>query len=237
MKNREVERKWVLGGPSFMCKSAVEQLVSLCSSLKTEYIHQVILAVDDNKMLRVRCYVDSDGVRRYDLTLKIADKITPEMGKALDRLEFNWDLSESDGSKLFEALQSGCGEMFGSLKKLRVYIDKNTTIDIFQGDLEGIVMIEKEYDVDLVKEGVEYANEITEESTYDMITGLRTALDAKGVPTSVSYQATDLYSFLFSMYNQGRIREVTHDPIYVNQNLCRSVIRECFGGQKVIVKR
>ena len=237
MKNREVERKWVLGGPSFMCKSAVEQLVDLCSSLRAEYIHQVILAVDDNKMLRVRCYVDSDGVRRYDLTLKIADKITPEMGKALDRLEFNWDLSESDGSKLFEALQSGCGEMFGSLKKLRVYIDKNTTIDIFQGDLEGIVMIEKEYDVDSVKEGVEYADEITEESTYDMITGLRTSLDAKGVPTSVSYQATDLYSFLLSMYNQGRIREVTHDPIYVNQNLCRSVIRECFGGQKVIVKR
>ena len=237
MKNREVERKWVLGGPSLMCKSAVERLVSLCSSLKTEYIHQVILAVDDNKMLRVRCYVDSDGARRYDLTLKIADKITPEMGKALDRLEFNWDLSESDGSKLFEALQSGCGEMFGSLKKLRVYIDKNVTIDIFQGDLEGIVMIEKEYniyDVDSVKEG---ADEITEESTGDMITGLRTALDAKGVPTSVSYQATDLYSFLFSMYNQGRIREVTHDPIYVNQNLCRSVIRECFGGQKVIVKR
>ena len=72
MKNREVERKWVLGGPSFMCKSAVEQLVSLCSSLKTEYIHQVILAVDDNKMLRVRCYAGADGSRRYDLTLKIA---------------------------------------------------------------------------------------------------------------------------------------------------------------------
>lgn len=226
MKNREVERKWVLGGPSFMCKSAVEQLVSLCSSLKTEYIHQVILAVDDNKMLRVRCYVDSDGVRRYDLTLKIADKITPEMGKALDRLEFNWDLSESDGSKLFEALQSGCGEMFGSLKKLRAYIDKNVTIDIFMGDLEGIVMIEKEYDVDSSENN---PDEITEESTYDMITGLKDSLDTPITP--------DLYSFLFSMYNQGRIREVTHDPIYVNQNLCRSVIRECFGGQKVIVKR
>lgn len=226
MKNREVERKWVLGGPSLMCKSAVEQLVSLCSSLKTEYIHQVILAVDDNKMLRVRCYVDSDGVRRYDLTLKIADKITPEMGKALDRLEFNWDLSESDGSKLFEALQSGCGEMFGSLKKLRAYIDKNVTIDIFMGDLEGIVMIEKEYDVDSSENN---PDEITEESTYDMITGLKDSLDTPITP--------DLYSFLFSMYNQGRIREVTHDPIYVNQNLCRSVIRECFGGQKVIVKR
>ena len=226
MKNREVERKWVLGGPSFMCKSAVEQLVSLCSSLKTEYIHQVILAVDDNKMLRVRCYVDSDGVRRYDLTLKIADKITPEMGKALDRLEFNWDLTESDGSKLFEALQSGCGEMFGSLKKLRAYIDKNVTIDIFMGDLEGIVMIEKEYDVDSSENN---PDEITEESMFDMITGLRTSLDAKGVP--------NLYSFLFNMYNRGQIREVTHDPIYVNQNLCRSVIRECFGGQKVIVKR
>ena len=226
MKNREVERKWVLGGPSFMCKSAVEQLVSLCSSLKTEYIHQVILAVDDNKMLRVRCYVDSDGVRRYDLTLKIADKITPEMGKALDRLEFNWDLSESDGSKLFEALQSGCGEMFGSLKKLRVYIDKNVTIDIFQGDLEGIVMIEKEYDVDSSESG---ADEITEESMFDMITGLKDSLDTPFTP--------NLYSFLFNMYNRGQIREVTHDPIYVNQNLCRSVIRECFGGQKVIVKR
>ena len=230
MKNREVERKWVLGGPSFMCKSDVEQLVALCSSLKTEYIYQVILAVDDNKMLRVRCYVDSDGVRRYDLTLKIADKITPEMGKALDRLEFNWDLSDSDGSKLFEALQSGCGEMFGSLKKLRVYIDKNVTIDIFQGDLEGIVMIEKEYDVDPDEEG---SDEITEESTGDMITGLKDSLGAKGAPVSASH----LYSWLFSMYNQGRIREVTHDPIYFNQNLCRSVIRECFGGQKVIVKR
>ena len=230
MKNREVERKWVLGGPSFMCKSDVEQLVALCSSLKTEYIYQVILAVDDNKMLRVRCYVDSDGVRRYDLTLKIADKITPEMGKALDRLEFNWDLSESDGSKLFEALQSGCGEMFGSLKKLRVYLDKSTTIDIFQGDLEGIVMIEKEYDVDPDEES---SDEITEESTYDMITGLKDFLGAKGAPVSASH----LYSWLFSMYNQGRIREVTHDPIYINQNLCRSVIRECFGGQKVIVKR
>lgn len=226
MKNREVERKWVLGGPSFMCKSAVEQLVSLCSSLKTEYIHQVILAVDDNKMLRVRCYADSDGARRYDLTLKIADKITPEMGKALDRLEFNWDLSESDGSKLFEALQSGCGEMFGSLKKLRAYIDKNVTIDIFQGDLEGIVMIEKEYDVDSVKEG---SDKITEESMFDMITGLKDSLDTPITP--------NLYSFLFSMYNRGQIREVTHDPIYFNQNLCRSVIRECFGGQKVIVKR
>lgn len=226
MKNREVERKWVLGGPSFMCKSAVEQLVSLCSSLKTEYIHQVILAVDDNKMLRVRCYADSDGVRRYDLTLKIADKITPEMGKALDRLEFNWDLSESDGSKLFEALQSGCGEMFGSLKKLRAYLDKNVTIDIFMGDLEGIVMIEKEYDVDSVKES---SDKITEESTYDMITGLKDSLDTPIAP--------NLYSFLFNMYNRGQIREVTHDPIYVNQNLCRSVIRECFGGQKVIVKR
>ena len=230
MKNREVERKWVLGGPSFMCKSDVEQLVALCSSLKTEYIYQVILAVDDNKMLRVRCYVDSDGVRRYDLTLKIADKITPEMGKALDRLEFNWDLSESDGSKLFEALQSGCGEMFGSLKKLRVYLDKSVTIDIFQGDLEGIVMIEKEYDVDPDEES---SDEITEESTYDMITGLKDSLGAKGAPVSASH----LYSWLFSMYSQGRIREVTHDPIYVNQNLCRSVIRECFGGQKVIVKR
>lgn len=230
MKNREVERKWVLGGPSFMCKSDVEQLVALCSSLKTEYIYQVILAVDDNKMLRVRCYVDSDGVRRYDLTLKIADKITPEMGKALDRLEFNWDLSESDGSKLFEVLQSGCGEMFGSLKKLRVYIDKSTTIDIFQGDLEGIVMIEKEYDVDPDEES---SDEITEESTYDMITGLKDSLGAKGAPVSASH----LYSWLFSMYSQGRIREVTHDPIYFNQNLCRSVIRECFGGQKVIVKR
>ena len=230
MKNREVERKWVLGGPSFMCKSDVEQLVALCSSLKTEYIYQVILAVDDNKMLRVRCYVDSDGVRRYDLTLKIADKITPEMGKALDRLEFNWNLSESDGSKLFEALQSGCGEMFGSLKKLRVYIDKNVTIDIFQGDLEGIVMIEKEYDVDPDEES---SDEITEESTGDMITGLKDSLGAKGTPVSASH----LYSWLFSMYSQGRIREVTHDPIYVNQNLCRSVIRECFGGQKVIVKR
>ena len=226
MKNREVERKWVLGGPSFMCKSAVEQLVSLCSSLKTEYIHQVILAVDDNKMLRVRCYVDSDSVRRYDLTLKIADKITPEMGKALDRLEFNWDLSESDGSKLFEALQSGCGEMFGSLKKLRVYIDKGVTIDIFMGDLDGIVMIEKEYDVDPSESG---ADEITEESTYDMITGLKDSLDTPFTP--------NLYSFLFNMYNRGQIREVTHDPIYFNQNLCRSVIRECFGGQKVIVKR
>ena len=226
MKNREVERKWVLGGPSFMCKSAVEQLVSLCSSLKTEYIHQVILAVDDNKMLRVRCYVDSDSVRRYDLTLKIADKITPEMGKALDRLEFNWDLSESDGSKLYEALQSNCGEMFGSLKKFRVYLDKNVTIDIFRDNLEGIVMIEKEYDVDSSEED---SDEITEESTGDMINGLKTSLNAK--------DATDLYSFLFSMYSQGRIREVTHDPIYVNQNLCRSVIRECFGGQKVIVKR
>ena len=237
MKNREVERKWVLGGPSFMCKSAVDQLVDLCSSLRAEYIHQVILAVDDNKMLRVRCYVDSDGARRYDLTLKIADKITPEMGKALDRLEFNWDLSESDGSKLFEALQSSYGEMFGSLKKFRVYIDKNTTIDIFRDGLEGIVMIEKEYDVDPDEEGVEYANEITEESTYDMITGLKNSLGANDASTSVSYEATDLYSFLLSMYNQGRIREVTHDPIYVNQNLCRSVIRECFGGQKVIVKR
>ena len=226
MKNREVERKWVLGGPSFMDKSAVEQLVSLCSSLKTEYIHQVILAVDDNKMLRVRCYVSSDGVRRYDLTLKIADKITPEMGKALDRLEFNWDLSESDGSKLFEALQSGCGEMFGSLRKLRVYIDKGVTIDIFQGDLEGIVMIEKEYDVDSSESG---ADEITEESMFDMITGLKDSLDTPIAP--------NLYSFLFNMYNRGQIREVTHDPIYVNQNLCRSVIRECFGGQKVIVKR
>ena len=234
MKNREVERKWVLGGPSFMCKSAVEQLVDLCSSLRAEYIHQVILAVDDNKMLRVRCYVDSDSVRRYDLTLKIADKITPEMGKALDRLEFNWDLSENDGSKLFEALQSGCGEMFGSLKKLRVYVDKNVTIDIFRDNLEGIVMIEKEYDVDSSESS---PDEITEESTGDMIAGLRTALGASTESTSVSYQATDLYSFLFSMYNQGRIREVTHDPIYVNQNLCRSVIRECFGGQKVIVKR
>ena len=220
MKNREVERKWVLGGPSFMCKSAVEQLMSLCSSLKTEYIHQVILAVDDNKMLRVRCYVDSDGVRRYDLTLKIADKITPEMGKALDRLEFNWDLSESDGSKLFEALQSGCGEMFGSLRKLRVYIDKNVTIDIFQDDLEGIVMIEKEYDVNSDEEG---SDEITEESIYDVM------IDTLITP--------NLYSFLFDMYNRGQIREVTHDPIYINQNLCRSVIRECFGGQKVIVKR
>ena len=220
MKNREVERKWVLGGPSFMCKSAVEQLMSLCSSLKTEYIHQVILAVDGNKMLRVRCYVDSDGVRRYDLTLKIADKITPEMGKALDRLEFNWDLSESDGSRLFEALQSGCGEMFGSLKKLRVYIDKNVTIDIFQDDLEGIVMIEKEYDVDSDEEG---SDEITEESIYDVM------IDTLITP--------NLYSFLFDMYNRGQIREVTHDPIYINQNLCRSVIRECFGGQKVIVKR
>ena len=226
MKNREVERKWVLGGPSFMCKSTVEQLMSLCSSLKAEYIHQVILAVDDNKMLRVRCYVDSDGAHRYDLTLKIADKITPEMGKALDRLEFNWDLSESDGSKLFEALQSGCGEMFGSLKKLRAYIDKNTTIDIFQGDLEGIVMIEKEYDVDPSEND---SDEITEESMFDMITGLKDSLDTPITP--------NLYSFLFSMYNQGRIREVTHDPIYFNQNLCRSVIRECFGGQKVIVKR
>ena len=226
MKNREVERKWVLGGPSLMCKSAVEQLVSLCSSLKTEYIHQVILAVDDNKMLRVRCYVDSDSVRQYDLTLKIADKITPEMGKALDRLELNWDLSESDGSKLFEALQSGCGEMFGSLKKLRVYIDKGVTIDIFQGDLEGVVMIEKEYDVDSVKEG---SDKITEESMFDMITGLKDSLDTPITP--------NLYSFLFNMYNRGQIREVTHDPIYVNQNLCRSVIRECFGGQKVIVKR
>ena len=226
MKNREVERKWVLGGPSFMCKSAIEQLVSLCSSLKTEYIHQVILAVDDNKMLRVRCYADSDGVRRYDLTLKIADKITPEMGKALDRLEFNWDLSESDGSKLFEALQSGCGEMFGSLKKLRAYIDKNVTIDIFMGDLEGIVMIEKEYDVDSSESG---ADEITEESMFDMITGLKDSLDTPIAP--------NLYSFLFNMYNRGQIREVTHDPIYINQNLCRSVIRECFGGQKVIVKR
>ena len=226
MKNREVERKWVLGGPSFMCKSAVEQLVSLCSSLKTEYIHQVILAVDDNKMLRVRCYADSDGVRRYDLTLKIADKITPEMGKALDRLEFNWDLSESDGSKLFEALQSGCGEMFGSLKKLRAYLDKNVTIDIFMGDLEGIVMIEKEYDVDSSESG---ADEITEESMFDMITGLKDSLDTPFTP--------NLYSFLFNMYNRGQIREVTHDPIYINQNLCRSVIRECFGGQKVIVKR
>ena len=226
MKNREVERKWVLGGPSFMCKSAIEQLVSLCSSLKTEYIHQVILAVDDNKMLRVRCYADSDGVRRYDLTLKIADKITPEMGKALDRLEFNWDLSESDGSKLFEALQSGCGEMFGSLKKLRAYIDKNVTIDIFMGDLEGIVMIEKEYDVDSSESGVD---EITEESMFDMITGLKDSLDTPITP--------NLYSFLFNMYNRGQIREVTHDPIYINQNLCRSVIRECFGGQKVIVKR
>ena len=230
MKNREVERKWVLGGPSFMCKSDVEQLVALCSSLKTEYIHQVILAVDDNKMLRVRCYVGSYGVRRYDLTLKIADKITPEMGKALDRLEFNWDLSDSDGSKLFEALQSGCGEMFGSLKKLRVYLDKNVTIDIFQGDLEGIVMIEKEYDVDPDEES---SDEITEESIGDMITGLKDSLGAKGAPVSASH----LYSWLFSMYSQGRIREVTHDPIYVNQNLCRSVIRECFGGQKVIVKR
>ena len=230
MENREVERKWVLGGPSLMCKSDVEQLVVLCSSLKTEYIHQVILAVDDNKMLRVRCYVDSGGARRYDLTLKIADKITPEMGKALDRLEFNWDLSESDGSKLFEALQSGCGEMFGSLKKLRIYVDKNVTIDIFQGDLEGIVMIEKEYSDDSSEES---SDEITEESIGDMITGLRTALNAKGVPVSASH----LYSWLFNMYNQGRIREVTHDPIYVNQNLCRSVIRECFGGQKVIVKR
>lgn len=209
-----------------MCKSAVEQLVSLCSSLETEYIHQVILAVDDNKMLRVRCYVDSDGARRYDLTLKIADKITPEMGKALDRLEFNWDLSESDGSKLFEALQSGCGEMFGSLKKLRAYIDKNVTIDIFMGDLEGIVMIEKEYDVDSSEND---SDEITEESTYDMITGLKDSPDTPFTP--------NLYSFLFSMYNQGRVREVTHDPIYINQNLCRSVIRECFGGQKVIVKR
>lgn len=226
MKNREVERKWVLGGPSFMCKSAVEQLVSLCSSLKTEYIHQVILAVDDNKMLRVRCYADSDGARRYDLTLKIADKITPEMGKALDRLEFNWDLSESDGSKLFEALQSGCGEMFGSLRKLRAYIDKNVTIDIFTGDLEGIVMIEKEYDVDSSESG---ADEITEESMFDMITGLKDSLDTPITP--------NLYSFLFNMYNRGQIREVTHDPIYINQNLCRSVIRECFGGQKVIVKR
>lgn len=226
MKNREVERKWVLGGPSFMCKSAVEQLVSLCSSLKTEYIHQVILAVDDNKMLRVRCYADSDGVRRYDLTLKIADKITPEMGKALDRLEFNWDLSESDGSKLFEALQSGCGEMFGSLKKLRAYIDKNVTIDIFMGDLEGIVMIEKEYDVDSSENN---PDEITEESMFDMITGLKDSLDTPIAP--------NLYSFLFNMYNRGQIREVTHDPIYINQNLCRSVIRECFGGQKVIVKR
>ena len=226
MKNREVERKWVLGGPSFMCKSDVEQLVALCSSLKTEYIYQVILAVDDNKMLRVRCYVDSDSVRRYDLTLKIADKITPEMGKALDRLEFNWDLSESDGSKLFEALQSGCGEMFGSLKKLRAYIDKNVTIDIFMGDLEGIVMIEKEYDVDSSESG---ADEITEESMFDMITGLKDSLDTPFTP--------NLYSFLFNMYNRGQIREVTHDPIYVNQNLCRSVIRECFGGQKVIVKR
>ena len=234
MENREVERKWVLGGPSLMCKSAVDELVELCSSLRAEYIHQVILAVDDNKMLRVRCYVSSDGARRYDLTLKIADKITPEMGKALDRLEFNWDLSENDGSKLFETLQSNCGEMFGSLRKFRVYLDKNVTIDIFRDNLEGIVMIEKEYDVDSSEEG---SDEITEESTYDMITGLRTALDAKGVPTSVSYEATDLYSFLLSMYNQGRIREVTHDPIYVNQNLCRSVIRECFGGQKVIVKR
>lgn len=226
MKNREVERKWVLGGPSFMCKSAVEQLVSLCSSLKTEYIHQVILAVDDNKMLRVRCYVDSDGVRRYDLTLKIADKITPEMGKALDRLEFNWDLSESDGSKLFEALQSGCGEMFGSLRKLRAYIDKNVTIDIFMDDLEGIVMIEKEYDVDSSENN---PDEITEESMFDMITGLKDSLDTPIAP--------NLYSFLFNMYNRGQIREVTHDPIYINQNLCRSVIRECFGGQKVIVKR
>lgn len=226
MKNREVERKWVLGGPSFMCKSAVEQLVSLCSSLKTEYIHQVILAVDDNKMLRVRCYVGSDGARRYDLTLKIADKITPEMGKALDRLEFNWDLSESDGSKLFETLQSGCGEMFGSLRKLRVYVDKNVTIDIFQDDLEGIVMIEKEYDVDSSESG---ADEITEESMFDMITGLKDSLDTPITP--------NLYSFLFNMYNRGQIREVTHDPIYINQNLCRSVIRECFGGQKVIVKR
>ena len=237
MKNREVERKWVLGGPSFMCKSAVDQLVDLCSSLRAEYIHQVILAVDDNKMLRVRCYVGADGSRRYDLTLKIADKITPEMGKALDRLEFNWDLSENDGSKLFEALQSNCGEMFGSLKKFRIYVDKNVTIDIFRDNLEGIVMIEKEYDVDSSEEGVEYANEITEESTGDMIAGLRTALGTSAEPTSVSYEATDLYSFLLSMYNQGRIREVTHDPIYVNQNLCRSVIRECFGGQKVIVKR
>ena len=226
MKNREVERKWVLGGPSFMDKSTVDELVDLCSSLRAEYIHQVILAVDDNKMLRVRCYVSSDGVRRYDLTLKIADKITPEMGKALDRLEFNWDLSESDGSKLYEALQSNCGEMFGSLKKFRVYLDKNVTIDIFRDNLEGIVMIEKEYDVDPSEED---SDEITEESTGDMINGLKTSLNAKG--------ATDLYSFLFSMYNQGRIREVTHDPIYVNQNLCRSVIRECFGGQKVIVKR
>ena len=226
MENREVERKWVLGGPSFMCKSAVDQLVDLCSSLRAEYIHQVILAVDDNKMLRVRCYVGSDGVRRYDLTLKIADKITPEMGKALDRLEFNWDLSESDGSKLYEALQSNCGEMFGSLKKFRVYLDKNVTIDIFRDNLEGIVMIEKEYDVNPSEEG---SDEITEESTYDMITGLRNSLDARGVP--------NLYSFLLSMYNQGQIREVTHDPIYFNQNLCRSVIRECFGGQKVIVKR
>lgn len=226
MKNREVERKWVLGGPSFMCKSAVEQLVSLCSSLKTEYIHQVILAVDDNKMLRVRCYADSDGARRYDLTLKIADKITPEMGKALDRLEFNWDLSESDGSKLFEALQSGCGEMFGYLRKLRAYIDKNVTIDIFMGDLEGIVMIEKEYDVDSSENN---PDEITEESMFDMITGLKDSLDTSITP--------NLYSFLFNMYNRGQIREVTHDPIYVNQNLCRSVIRECFGGQKVIVKR
>ena len=226
MKNREVERKWVLGGPSFMDKSTVEQLVSLCSSLRAEYIHQVILAVDDNKMLRVRCYVSSDGARRYDLTLKIADKITPEMGKALDRLEFNWDLSESDGSKLYEALQSNCGEMFGSLKKFRVYLDKNVTIDIFRDSLEGIVMIEKEYDVDPSEEG---SDEITEESTGDMITGLRNSLDARGVP--------NLYSFLFNMYNRGQIREVTHDPIYFNQNLCRSVIRECFGGQKVIVKR
>ena len=62
-----------------------------------------------------------------------------------------------------------------------------------------------------------------------MITGLKGSLDAKGVP--------NLYSFLFNMYNRGQIREVTHDPIYFNQNLCRSVIRECFGGQKVIVKR
>ena len=124
--------------------------------------------------------------------------------------------------------------MFGSLKKLRAYIDKNVTIDIFMGDLEGIVMIEKEYDVDPDEEG---SDEITEESTYDMITGLKDSLGAKGAPVSVSYNATNLYSFLFSMYSQGRIREVTHDPIYFNQNLCRSVIRECFGGQKVIVKR
>lgn len=228
---REIERKWRIGRVDSYRNETYYDMMKVVDMLeKVNYIGirditQSWLLIEDGLMIRVRKeYSRCDSTTTYTMTTKISNhtEFLYGLDGPLDRTELEQELTEEEYNIILERCKY-------TIHKIRIDLPLHSSIDIFTDDqLKGVVLFEREYEdeEDTTKYGID-----------DLFTELCRLSKVDGETYNYNRTIDEVFDILTSYWSKGKILEVTNNPIYKNENLCRSEMRESFNGEVHIVKR